>query len=78
MSSHVQPSIRRTLMRPGIAPEVKSSLFFPMVSAAEGGSGLGLSIAQSLISQHGGLIECTSKPGKTIFSVLIPVERGNG
>jgi len=63
---------------PGIPREVKANLFFPMVSAAEGGSGLGLSIAQSLVSQHGGLIECTSKPGTTIFSVLLPVENGNG
>jgi two-component system nitrogen regulation sensor histidine kinase GlnL len=37
--------------------------------------GLGLSIAQSLIGQHGGLVECRSKPGETVFTVLLPVER---
>jgi two-component system nitrogen regulation sensor histidine kinase GlnL len=39
--------------------------------------GLGLSIAQSLIGQHGGLVECRSKPGETVFTVLLPVERQN-
>jgi two-component system nitrogen regulation sensor histidine kinase GlnL len=39
--------------------------------------GLGLSIAQSLINQHGGLIECKSEPGETLFSVLLPVENPN-
>ena len=38
-----------------------------MVTASEGGMGLGLSIAQSLINQHGGLVECTSEPGATLW-----------
>ncbi|MES9905988.1 MAG: nitrogen regulation protein NR(II) [Sedimenticola sp.] len=58
---------------PGIPEHIRNSLFYPMVTAGEGGMGLGLSIAQSLINQHGGLVECTSEPGKTIFNVLIPV-----
>lgn len=62
---------------PGIPPELQPSIFFPMVSAAEGGSGLGLSIAQTLINQHKGLIECTSRPGQTVFSVLLPLERSD-
>jgi two-component system nitrogen regulation sensor histidine kinase GlnL len=37
--------------------------------------GLGLSIAQSVINQHGGLVECRSRPGETVFTVLLPVER---
>lgn len=62
---------------PGIAPEMLEKIFYPMVTGSEGGMGLGLSIAQSLISQHGGLIECESKPGKTVFTVLLPVEHPN-
>ena len=45
-----------------------------MVSGRANGSGLGLSIAQSIISQHQGLIECDSEPGRTCFSLLLPME----
>ena len=62
---------------PGIAPDLLEKIFYPMVSASEGGMGLGLSIAQSLINQHGGLIECRSKPGETVFTVLLPLENPN-
>ncbi|PLY16955.1 MAG: nitrogen regulation protein NR(II) [Sedimenticola sp.] len=62
---------------PGIPEEIIEKLFYPMVTASEGGMGLGLSIAQSLINQHGGLIECSSKPGETRFQVLLPLERPN-
>ena len=44
-----------------------------MVTAGTGGMGLGLSIAQSLINQHKGLIECKSRPGETTFSILLPI-----
>ncbi len=59
---------------PGIPESIREKLFYPMVSASEGGVGLGLSIAQSMINRHGGLIEYKSEPGKTLFSVLLPVE----
>jgi len=59
---------------PGVTPAILPSIFLPMVSGSEGGAGLGLSIAQSLVNQHGGLIECTSKPGETLFSILLPLE----
>ncbi|EKF76137.1 sensory box histidine kinase NtrB [Alcanivorax hongdengensis A-11-3] len=60
---------------PGIAEEIQETLFYPMVSGRANGSGLGLSIAQSIISQHQGLIECESEPGKTVFSLLLPMEQ---
>jgi len=63
---------------PGIAPDILNKIFYPMVSDSEGGMGLGLTIAQSLINQHRGLIECCSKPGKTLFTVLLPLESPNG
>lgn len=59
---------------PGIAPQMIEHIFFPMVTDRPDGSGLGLSIAQSLINQHGGLIECTSVPGRTVFTVRLPVD----
>lgn len=65
---------------PGIQEELQDKIFFPMVSGQENGEGmgLGLSIAQSLISRHGGLIEFNSRPGKTVFCVLLPLEQVNG
>ncbi len=60
---------------PGIPPEVHESIFFPMVSGRPEGTGLGLSISQSIINRHHGLIEFTSEPGNTVFSLNIPLER---
>ncbi len=59
---------------PGIPPELISHLFFPMVSGRASGSGLGLSIAQAIVSQHGGAIECDSRPGETCFTVFLPLD----
>lgn len=59
---------------PGIREEIKDQIFFPMVSGHPGGTGLGLPIAQELVNQHGGLIECDSRPGETRFFVYLPLE----
>ncbi len=58
---------------PGIAPELQDSIFYPLVTSRPDGTGLGLPAAQELISRHGGLIEFDSRPGKTVFQVLIPL-----
>ena len=58
---------------PGVPDTLRDRIFFPLVSGREGGSGLGLTIAQTLIAQHGGTIECASAPGRTVFSVLLPL-----
>lgn len=58
---------------PGIPEELKETLFFPMITGNAAGTGLGLSIAQSLVSQHDGTIEFESQPGKTVFTVYLPV-----
>ncbi len=63
---------------PGIPEHLREDIFYPMVSGAGHGSGLGLSIAQILVSQHGGLIEFTSRPGETVFTLLLPLENGDG
>ena len=63
---------------PGIPDSIRDRIFYPLVSGREGGSGLGLTIAQTFIAQHNGTIECASEPGRTIFTVLLPLETGRG
>ena len=58
---------------PGVPDSIKERIFFPLVSGREGGSGLGLTLAQTFVQQHQGLIECDSEPGKTDFKILIPL-----
>ncbi|WP_374144791.1 nitrogen regulation protein NR(II) [Vibrio sp. NTOU-M3] len=59
---------------PGIPTELQDTLFYPMVSGREGGTGLGLSIAQNLIDQHQGKIDVESWPGKTTFTIYLPIK----
>jgi two-component system nitrogen regulation sensor histidine kinase GlnL len=58
---------------PGIPQELQNRIFQPLVTGREGGSGLGLMLAQNLISQHHGMVEFESSPGHTCFSLIIPV-----
>lgn len=58
---------------PGIPSEIHDRIFFPLVSGREGGSGLGLTLAQTFVQQHMGVIECESQPGCTDFRILIPL-----
>ncbi len=58
---------------PGVPPEIKERIFYPLVSGREGGSGLGLTLAQTFVQQHHGTIECESVPGRTDFQILIPL-----
>jgi two-component system, NtrC family, nitrogen regulation sensor histidine kinase GlnL len=60
---------------PGIPTELGDSIFLPLVSGRSGGTGLGLPLAQEVVSRHGGLIEYRSRPGQTIFSVRLPLDR---
>tara|TARA_B100000035_G_scaffold313936_1_gene328831 strand:- start:588 stop:1685 length:1098 start_codon:yes stop_codon:yes gene_type:complete len=59
---------------PGIKSELIDKIFFPLVTGNENGSGLGLSLSQNLISLHQGMIDCHSVPGKTVFSIILPIE----
>jgi two-component system nitrogen regulation sensor histidine kinase GlnL len=59
---------------PGIPPPLRERIFYPLVSGRDGGSGLGLTIAQTYVAQHGGTIECESEPGRTVFRILLPLE----
>jgi two-component system nitrogen regulation sensor histidine kinase GlnL len=62
---------------PGVPPELADRIFYPLVSGRDGGTGLGLSLAQSYVSQHLGLIEFESVPGRTRFTILLPVRERN-
>ncbi|MCY7304997.1 MAG: PAS domain-containing sensor histidine kinase [Rhodoferax sp.] len=58
---------------PGVPDSIKDRIFYPLVSGREGGSGLGLTLAQTFVQQHQGLIEVESAPGCTDFKILIPL-----
>jgi two-component system nitrogen regulation sensor histidine kinase GlnL len=58
---------------PGIPEAIRDRIFYPLVSGREGGSGLGLTLAQTFVQQHQGTIECESEPGHTVFKILIPL-----
>jgi two-component system nitrogen regulation sensor histidine kinase GlnL len=63
---------------PGVPDELREKIFFPLVSGREGGSGLGLTIAQTFVAQHGGTIDCESRPGRTVFTILLPIDPPRG
>ncbi len=58
---------------PGVLPALAERIFDPLVSGRHGGSGLGLTLAQNLVQQHGGIIEFESRPGKTDFRIRLPL-----
>jgi two-component system nitrogen regulation sensor histidine kinase GlnL len=59
---------------PGVLNEIRETIFYPLVSGRADGTGLGLGIAQDLVSRHGGLIEYDSAPGRTIFVISLPMD----
>ena len=59
---------------PGIPEELRERVFYPLVSGREGGSGLGLTLSQTFVQQHHGTIECESEPGRTCFTIMLPLE----
>jgi two-component system nitrogen regulation sensor histidine kinase GlnL len=59
---------------PGVLPEIRDTIFYPLVSGRADGTGLGLGIAQDLVTRHGGLIEFDSAPGKTVFTISLPMD----
>lgn len=58
---------------PGVPEDIRDRIFYPLVSGRDGGSGLGLTLAQTFVQQHQGTIECDSVPGRTIFRIVIPL-----
>ncbi len=60
---------------PGIAKDMQTKIFYPMVTGRIDGTGLGLSIAQTNVQRHNGIIEVASEPGMTVFSTILPLEK---
>lgn len=58
---------------PGVPETIQDRLFYPLVSGREGGTGLGLTLAQTFVQQHHGVIECDSVPGRTDFKITLPL-----
>ncbi len=58
---------------PGVPESIRDHIFYPLVSGREGGSGLGLTLAQTFVQQHQGTVECDSEPGSTTFVITIPL-----
>ena len=59
---------------PGIPEALRERIFYPLVSGRDGGSGLGLTLSQTFVQHHHGTIECESKPGRTCFTIMLPLE----
>jgi two-component system nitrogen regulation sensor histidine kinase GlnL len=62
---------------PGVPAALQETLFYPLITSRAGGTGLGLALAQDLVTRQGGLIEFTSTPGQTVFQMLFPIEEEN-
>jgi len=58
---------------PGVPAEIRDKIFYPLVSGREGGTGLGLTLAQTYVQQHQGVVECDSQPGRTCFRIVLPL-----
>lgn len=58
---------------PGVPEDIRDRIFNPLVSGRDGGNGLGLSLAQTFVHYHRGVIECDSRPGRTVFRILLPL-----
>ena len=79
-NAHIGPVRHRLAVRievvddgPGVPPEIRGSLFYPLVTGRANGTGLGLAVAQEIVTRNGGLIEFDSETGRTVFSVLLPL-----
>lgn len=80
IGSHTYPLVARIDIEDngsGVSKDLQEKIFMPMITGHADGTGLGLSIAQTLVQQHHGLIEYTSRPGKTVFTILLPINLHN-
>ena len=59
---------------PGVPADIRDTVFYPLITGRQGGSGLGLAVAQDLIGRHDGLVEFDSRPGHTVFTILLPFD----
>lgn len=59
----------------GLPGEGVEAALQPFFTTKVGGTGIGLSVVQDVVSAHGGVLEVTSRPGATAFSIILPVHR---
>lgn len=65
----------------GVPEALAEQVFLPLVSGRAAGSGLGLALAQQVAREHRGSLAYRSRPGHTVFTLLLPMvveENGNG
>ena len=62
---------------PGVPAELRDTLFEPLVSGRADGTGLGLALSREIAQEHGGELRCVSRPGETVFSLYLPLERAH-
>jgi two-component system, NtrC family, nitrogen regulation sensor histidine kinase GlnL len=58
----------------GVPEELSERVFLPLVSGRAEGSGLGLALAQQVAREHRGSLAYRSRPGHTVFTLLVPME----
>ena len=63
---------------PGMAPEVVARIYEPFFSTKEAGTGMGMAIVHSLVTQHGGVIDIASRAGATTITVALPRRQRGG
>ena len=61
---------------PGVPPDIMPFLFDPFVTTKMHGSGLGLPLVAKIVGDHGGVIDCESRSGRTKFRILLPIASG--
>jgi len=88
-ASRAGASVRVTVERDGSSARVSvedegpgfatnAPIFEPFYTTKDHGTGLGLAIAHRIVMDHAGTVEAKSQPGRTVFSVTLPVARSAG
>ncbi len=59
---------------PGLHPDIVDRLFEPFATTKSAGMGLGLAVVASIVARHQGRVEVESRPGRTAFRILLPID----